>query len=125
MTKNLYIISGCNGAGKTTASFTVLPEILDCREFVNADEIARGLSPFNSESVAIEAGKLMLQRIKDLLGRDETMIISALNRKLDEGLQLAHQRMLEEKALHNETVVVSNAEGKIEYISAREVLASF
>lgn len=76
MTKNLYIISGCNGAGKTTASFTVLPEILDCREFVNADEIARGLSPFNSESVAIEAGKLMLQRIEDLLGRDETMIIS-------------------------------------------------
>ena len=60
MSKNLYIISGCNGAGKTTASYTVLPEILDCREFVNADEIARGLSPFNPESVAIEAGRLML-----------------------------------------------------------------
>ena len=44
MSKNLYIISGCNGAGKTTASYTVLPEILDCKEFVNADEIARGLS---------------------------------------------------------------------------------
>ena len=44
MSKNLYIISGCNGAGKTTASYTVLPEVLDCREFVNADEIARGLS---------------------------------------------------------------------------------
>ena len=42
--KNLYIISGCNGAGKTTASFTILPEILDCKEFVNADEIAKGLS---------------------------------------------------------------------------------
>jgi predicted ABC-type ATPase len=56
MAKNLYIISGCNGAGKTTASYTVLPEILDCREFVNADEIARGLSPFNPESVAIVAG---------------------------------------------------------------------
>lgn len=56
MQKNLYIISGCNGAGKTTASYTVLPEILECREFVNADEIARGLSPFNAESVAIEAG---------------------------------------------------------------------
>lgn len=39
MNKNLYIISGCNGAGKTTASFTVLPEILQCKEFVNADEI--------------------------------------------------------------------------------------
>lgn len=39
-----YIISGCNGAGKTTASFTILPEILDVHEFVNADEIAQGLS---------------------------------------------------------------------------------
>ena len=36
--KNLYLIAGCNGAGKTTASFTILPEILDCKEFVNADE---------------------------------------------------------------------------------------
>ena len=75
MKKNLYIISGCNGAGKTTASYTVLPEILDCKEFVNADEIARGLSPFNPESVAIEAGRLMLQRIEDLLEREETFSI--------------------------------------------------
>lgn len=67
MSKNLYIISGCNGAGKTTASYTVLPEVLDCREFVNADEIARGLSPFNPEEVAIEAGRLMLKRIEELL----------------------------------------------------------
>ena len=52
----LYIIAGCNGAGKTTASYTVLPEMLGCREFVNADEIAKGLSPFNPESVAIEKG---------------------------------------------------------------------
>lgn len=61
--KSLYIISGPNGAGKTTASYTVLPKILQCKEFVNADEIARGLSPFNPESVAIEAGRLMLKRI--------------------------------------------------------------
>lgn len=72
MNKNLYIISGCNGAGKTTASYTVLPEILDCKEFVNADEIAKGLSPFNPESVAIEAGRLMLQRIENLLEKGET-----------------------------------------------------
>lgn len=64
---SLYIISGCNGAGKTTASFTVLPEMLNCEEFVNADEIARGLSPFKPESVAIQAGKIMLNRIEDLL----------------------------------------------------------
>ena len=75
MSKNLYIISGCNGAGKTTASYTVLPEILNCKEFVNADEIARGLSPFNPESVAIEAGRLMLQRIEYLLAKDESFSI--------------------------------------------------
>ena len=75
MSKNLYIISGCNGAGKTTASYTVLPEILDCKEFVNADEIARGLSPFNPDSVAIEAGRLMLKRIEELLEKDETFSI--------------------------------------------------
>lgn len=73
--KNFYIISGCNGAGKTTASYTILPEILDCDEFVNADEIARGLSPFNPESVAIEAGKLMLRRINDLLCKDKSFSI--------------------------------------------------
>jgi predicted ABC-type ATPase len=64
---NLYIISGCNGAGKTTASYTVLPEILNCKEFVNADNIAAGLSPFNPESVAFESGRLMIQRINELL----------------------------------------------------------
>ncbi|MBP9933206.1 MAG: zeta toxin family protein [Chitinophagaceae bacterium] len=63
----LYIISGCNGAGKTTASETILPEMLNCREFVNADNIARGLSPFNVESVAFEAGRIMLTRIEELL----------------------------------------------------------
>lgn len=75
MNKYLYIISGCKGAGKTTASYTVLPEILECREFVNADEIAKGLSPFNPESVAIEAGRLMLLRIDELLARNETFSI--------------------------------------------------
>ncbi len=65
--KRLYIIAGCNGAGKTTASYTILPEILDCKEFVNADEIAKGLSPFQPEKAGIEAGRMMLKRIKKLL----------------------------------------------------------
>lgn len=64
---NLFIIAGCNGAGKTTASDTILPDVLDCREFVNADNIARGLSPYNVESVAFEAGRIMLARIEELL----------------------------------------------------------
>ena len=63
----LYIIAGCNGAGKTTASYTVLPGILKCKEFVNADSIAAGLSPFQPEKVAFEAGRLMLHRISQLI----------------------------------------------------------
>lgn len=73
--KNIYIISGCNGAGKTTASYTILPEILDCKEFVNADNIAFGLSPFQPEKVAFEAGRIMLERIAVLLEENETFAI--------------------------------------------------
>lgn len=61
---NLYIIAGPNGAGKTTASYTILPNLLGCDIFVNADEIARGLSPLNPEKAAFEAGKLMLTQVK-------------------------------------------------------------
>lgn len=69
--KKLYIIGGCNGAGKTTASFTILPEILDCKEFVNADEIAKGLSPFQPEKVSLQAGRIMLNRINELISDNE------------------------------------------------------
>ena len=70
--KNLFIIGGCNGAGKTTASFTILPEIINCKEFVNADEIAKGLSPFQPEKVSFEAGKIMLNRINELLLQEQS-----------------------------------------------------
>ncbi len=75
MAKHLYIIAGCNGAGKTTASMTILPKSLLVKEFVNADEIAKGLSPFNPEGVAIEAGRLMLERIQYLLHKGESFSI--------------------------------------------------
>ena len=64
---NIFIIAGCNGPGKATASFTILPEMLNCNEFVNADEIAKGLSPFRPETVSFQAGRIMLQRINELL----------------------------------------------------------
>ena len=70
--KQLYIIAGCNGARKTTASFTILPEVLNCKEFINADEIAKGLSPFQPESVAMQAGRIMLARMDELLQKGET-----------------------------------------------------
>lgn len=63
----LYIISGCNGAGKTTASYTMLPEMLECSEFVNSDEFAKGLSPFKPEKASIQAGRYMIAKIRYLL----------------------------------------------------------
>jgi predicted ABC-type ATPase len=72
---NLYIVSGCNGAGKTTASYAMFPEMLDCKEFINADEIARGLSPFQPEKVAIEAGRIMLMRMNEMLRLQEDFAI--------------------------------------------------
>lgn len=71
----LYIIAGPNGAGKTTASMNILPEILDCRIFVNADEIAKGLNPLDPTSLSIEAGRLMLDRIETLLEQRKTFAI--------------------------------------------------
>lgn len=63
----IYIIAGPNGAGKTTAAKIIFPETLGVVEFVNADEIAKGLSPFNWEGVAFEAGRIMIKRINQLL----------------------------------------------------------
>jgi predicted ABC-type ATPase len=63
---NVYIVAGPNGAGKSTFARLFLPDYADCKEFVNADLIAAGLSPFNPESLAIEAGRLMLERIETL-----------------------------------------------------------
>lgn len=60
---NLYIISGANGSGKTTTAKQILPYFLNVYEYLNADEIAAGLSPFRPESVALEAGKIMLKRL--------------------------------------------------------------
>jgi len=74
---NLYIIAGCNGAGKTTASYTILPEMLGCKEFVNSDEIAKGLSPFNADSiaVAVEASRIMYKRIRELIAARKTFAL--------------------------------------------------
>ncbi|MBQ6556590.1 MAG: zeta toxin family protein [Bacteroidales bacterium] len=63
----LFILAGCNGAGKTTASYTFLPELLDCREFVNSDEFAKSLSPFDPSSASISASRYMVMRIQYLL----------------------------------------------------------
>lgn len=71
----MYIIAGCNGAGKTTAAYYILPEILQCKEFVNADEIAKGLSPFQPETVMYQAGKIMSKRINNLIEKGECFAV--------------------------------------------------
>lgn len=71
----LYIISGCNGAGKTTASYSLLPEMLNCTQFVNSDEFAKGLSPFNPEKASIQASRYMLMKIRYLLKREQDFAV--------------------------------------------------
>lgn len=92
--KNLYIIAGCNGAGKTTASYTILPEIIECKEFVNADEIAKGLSPFQPEKVAFEAGRIMINRVNELLESGENFAFETTlsTRSYKQKIELAKQK---------------------------------
>ena len=71
----LYIISGCNGSGKTTASYTLLPELLGCSEFVNSDEFAKSLSPFDPSAASVSASRYMLMKINYLLERNEDFCV--------------------------------------------------
>jgi predicted ABC-type ATPase len=69
MSPSVYIIAGPNGAGKTTFAREFLPHYADCRNFVNADLIAAGMSPFAPETAAFRAGRLMLEQIRLLAER--------------------------------------------------------
>jgi predicted ABC-type ATPase len=64
--KNVIVLGGPNGAGKTTAAASILPAHIGIREFVNADEIAQGMSPFDPTAPAVAAGRLMVERIHAL-----------------------------------------------------------
>ena len=64
--KNIYIIAGSNGSGKTTFAKKFLPDYARCRHFVNSDLIAQGLSPFSPQVAAMKAGRLVLEQINDL-----------------------------------------------------------
>ena len=66
-----YIIAGPNGAGKTTFAENFLPVEAECLNFINADLIAKGIAPFNPESVALEAGKVFLKRVHTIVSNRE------------------------------------------------------
>lgn len=65
----VYLIAGCNGAGKTTASRTILPEIINCNIFINADDIAKDLNPKDPDAAAFTAGRTMLQQLEELISK--------------------------------------------------------
>lgn len=71
-TPTIYLIAGCNGAGKTTFAKEFLPHEVKCLRFYNADEIARGLSPLDPSAGAIKAGRLLLGEVQDSINRHET-----------------------------------------------------
>ena len=70
--KRVLIIAGPNGAGKTVFATEFLPNEADCPNFINADLIAAGLSPFRAESTTLLAGKLMLNMMHDYVNRAES-----------------------------------------------------
>jgi predicted ABC-type ATPase len=82
---NVFVIGGCNGAGKTTASLGILPALLNCQEFVNADAIAAGLSPLNPDSVAVMAGRMMLQRTLRVASGGHSIPEDTIRRRYDRG----------------------------------------
>ena len=90
----LYILAGCNGAGKTTASYTFLPEILDCHEFVNSDEFAKSFSPFDPSVASVTASRYMLKRIEYLMaqGTDFSVETTLATRSLVNIINEAHAR---------------------------------
>ena len=71
----LFIIAGCNGSGKTTASYSVLPEMLECTQYVNSDEFAKSIAPFDPDSASVSAGRYMLMRIKAMITTAAMIII--------------------------------------------------
>jgi predicted ABC-type ATPase len=73
----IYVIAGCNGAGKTTFAREFLPKEVKCLRFLNADEIARGLSPLKPSAGAIPAARLLLTQVNECLRRRETFALES------------------------------------------------
>ena len=86
---DVYMIAGINGAGKTNASMILLPHYLQVIHFLNADEIAKGLSPFKPEHASLEAGRLMLEQIDKMINHKKNFAFETT------GAGLSHIKTLE------------------------------
>ena len=76
-TPTIYVIAGCNGAGKTTFAREFLPKEVKCLRFLNADELARGLSPLKPSAGAVRAARLLLTQVDECLRRRETFALES------------------------------------------------
>ena len=119
-------------AGKTTAAYALLPEVLNVWEFVNADEMAGGLSPFKPDSVAFEAWRIMLQRIDLLMekGVDFAIVLWVMkagttkpipsSEEVLAGVRRAVQKVVEQ-AKHNDHELVIARDEKPVRVRARDL----
>ena len=90
----MYIISGCNGSGKTTASYTMLPEFFQCSDFVNSDEFAKGFSPFDPDRASVMASRYILLKIRYMMdrGKDFSIETTLATRSLKKLIVRAQQQ---------------------------------
>ena len=120
MSPNLYIVAGPNGVGKTTFASNFLPNYARCTQFVNADLIAQGVSPFAPENVAFRAGRIMLDEIERLAKQGEDFgIETTLSGKTL--LNLVHRLKRDGYATHlfflwvpSEELAISRIEGRVQ-----------
>lgn len=115
---NVVILAGPSGAGKSTAAPHVLVETLSVEEFVNADTIARGLSEFHAEKVAIQAGRIMLRRLDELAASRTSFAFETTlaSRTFAPWLRV---RLAEGYAFHLVFLVLSSPEAAIERVRQR------
>jgi predicted ABC-type ATPase len=75
--KEIVLIGGPNGAGKTTTARVLLPEFFHLYPFLNADDIARDLAPWNVESAALAAGRVLIERMRVLVRGGESFALES------------------------------------------------
>ncbi len=116
----LFILAGCNGSGKTTASYSLLPELLECSEFVNSDEFAKSLSPFNPSEASVIASRYMLIKIKYLLSRkidfiiETTLATRSLTNIINEAKSLGYEVTLLYFWLSSVDLAISRVKKRVE-----------
>lgn len=118
MTKKIFMIAGPNGAGKTTTAISLVPALLHVDDFINADDIARGLTPLHPESVSLEASKLMIKRFRVLLAANKNFAFESTAAGIN---YLKHLKLAKEKGYEFTLIFLwlANPDLAVERVSQR------